>query len=124
MKTFRKYNKLFISLALLLILWINYNTFYNAHYHVIDDGRIISHAHPFQRNTNNQNIPDHRHTRNELFVLYQIYRILFLILVFLFLLTFMIHFCKCFFIYTSAALNSIIINIISIRAPPFFAALH
>jgi len=118
MKKFRKYNKLFILLITLLILWINYNTFYNAHYHILDSGKIISHAHPFQKSADNQTIPKHHHTRNELILLNHFYKILFLILVFIFLIQFIIKCKKCFFENYSTILRSIVLKTIVIRGPP------
>ena len=118
MNKFRKYNIFLIALIFLLLLWINYNTFYNTHYHISDNGCIIFHAHPFHKSTNTKNLPNHTHTKNELIVLNLIYKILFLILVFLIFVVFIINGKNGFFINNIITLESIVSNTVSIRAPP------
>jgi hypothetical protein len=64
---FSSYLILFILLP--AMVWLFANTIVNRHIHVLSDGYIVSHAHPF-------NTP-HQHTKKELFLLDLFYIIVF-----------------------------------------------
>jgi len=124
MDQLRKYSNLFFIIIFLLFVWFNFNTFYFAHFHITEDGRLISHAHPYQKNTNTNNIPDHTHTKNELFVLAQIYKVLFLILFLIFIIKFIINCKNSFFRNYRIILKSIVLGTIVIRGPPILVPIN
>ncbi len=58
-----------ILLLLLLpaLMWLFFNTTFNRHVHVLSDGYVITHAHPFVKNQAAADTPPaHRHTKKEL----------------------------------------------------------
>lgn len=72
MKVFRKIQK-YVSVALLFaLILLMYNNFANQHRHLLSNGQIVVHAHPFSKK--NDNLPEKKHTHNsnELFVISQI----------------------------------------------------
>ena len=62
-----------ISLTLLLLpamIWLFFNTTVNRHIHVLADGYVISHSHPFVKNQADLNpSKSHHHTEKELMLL-------------------------------------------------------
>lgn len=70
MKCVRIYRKLLIIPGLLLVVWLNHNQLTNWHYHILNNGSVIMHAHPYRSST----IPDtpyqkHHHSSFEYLVL-------------------------------------------------------
>lgn len=43
--------KLFILLSLPLVFWLYHNQITNWHYHVMDNGTVMKHAHPYKSST-------------------------------------------------------------------------
>ena len=43
--------KLFILLSLPLVIWLYHNQITNWHYHVLDNGTVMKHAHPYKSST-------------------------------------------------------------------------
>jgi hypothetical protein len=61
-----------IWILLLAVLWLFYNATVNRHVHILSDGYVISHAHPFAENTSDSGQnggADHRHSEKELMLL-------------------------------------------------------
>ncbi len=60
-----------LSLLLLpALIWLLTNATVNTHTHILTGGIVISHAHPFDKNTGEKNpYPGHNHTKGELFLL-------------------------------------------------------
>ena len=54
-------------LILLSLFFILINVICNGHIHRIADGTILFHAHPYQKNGQNEPVKNHHHTRFELF---------------------------------------------------------
>jgi len=59
--------KLIISgILLLFFILFNYSIFCNLHLHTLDNGSLIVHAHPFDKNNNTYPIKSHSHSNLEL----------------------------------------------------------
>jgi len=56
------------TLILLSLIFILINVICNGHIHRIADGRIIFHAHPYQKNSQQEPVKSHPHTRFELYI--------------------------------------------------------
>ena len=57
-------------LFLPIIIWLFTNAAINTHTHIINNGIIISHAHPYDKSGSNPDqFPGHNHTKSELFLL-------------------------------------------------------
>ena len=70
MNCVRIYKKLLIIPGLLLVVWLNHNQLTNWHYHVMNNGSVVMHAHPYKSNP----IPDtpyqkHHHSSFEYLLL-------------------------------------------------------
>lgn len=112
-----KYNKIIAFIILLLFLWVNYNIYFNSHYHIGENGQIILHAHPVQKTS--QNSSEHHHTRNEFILLHILYVTFSFVLLFIILFFFILErekvlsskSCHLYLPFTKDGL--------SIRAPPF-----
>ena len=80
-------NKIKLLIVILIILsvsWANINLFYFEHKHIDENGKIIVHAHPYQKenqkeNKQSQNSPIHTHSQSEFIVISLIYKVLSLI---------------------------------------------
>ncbi len=57
----------FLSIGLILMLFANYAFF--KHTHVLDNGNIITHAHPYTQESSDDPQPKHDHTKGELIFL-------------------------------------------------------
>lgn len=57
----------FLSIGLIMMLFANYAYF--KHTHVLDNGNIITHAHPYTSNSSDASEPKHDHTKGELIFL-------------------------------------------------------
>jgi len=42
---------IFILLSLILVVWLNHNQMTNWHFHVMNNGAMVVHAHPYESNT-------------------------------------------------------------------------
>lgn len=70
MEWIKNRNKLLIILGLLLVVWLNHNQVTNWHYHILNNGSVVMHAHPYKSSS----IPDtpyqkHHHSSFEYLVL-------------------------------------------------------
>nr|WP_248691067.1 hypothetical protein [Rhodonellum psychrophilum] len=68
MNHFRKIISLFSHFCLVLILSVIANGMLFFHSHELDNGKIITHAHPILTEEQ-ENLPDHGHTESELIIL-------------------------------------------------------
>ncbi len=57
----------FLSIGLIMMLFANYAYF--KHTHVLDNGNIITHAHPYTSNSSDASEPKHDHSKGELIFL-------------------------------------------------------
>lgn len=72
---------LIISLILFAIFNLSYNSIFNGHYHFLNTGRIIFHAHPVPNNSSESpSKPSHFHSKLELLFYEMIAIIIFLII--------------------------------------------
>ncbi len=72
---------LIISLILFAIFNLSYNSTFNGHYHFLNTGRIIFHAHPVSNNsTESPTKPSHSHSKLEFLFYEMIATIVFLII--------------------------------------------
>lgn len=86
---FRKIQK-YVSVGLLFtLLIVMYNNISNRHSHMLSDGQMIVHAHPFSKSEGENPQKQHTHTANQLFVIAQINNLfsllLFVFFIFLFI---------------------------------------
>jgi hypothetical protein len=88
-----KIQQLIILLTLLSLIWANFNVFYFTHSHVDENGRIIVHAHPYQKeDRKSHNAPNHTHSKSEFTLLALIYQVLSLFILYLLFFIFLFHF--------------------------------
>ena len=120
MKMNIKYRKILVSAMILLLLCAYYNVCFNLHYHILDDGRIISHTHPFQKdNDKNQQVPNHTHTQTEFILLDIIFKILSFLSIFILMIVFVLKQEKLLHLISHTHnLKSLIQNAITRRGPP------
>jgi len=59
-----------LMIAIMSILMVNRALY--VHIHVLPDGSVVSHAHPFSKNTDTSNGKTHQHTSLEFFLLDQL----------------------------------------------------
>lgn len=76
-----------LLLALLpAMLWLFLNSTLNRHIHVLADGYIITHSHPFKKSQDGTSpLENHKHSKQELLLLALFCEIVFYVLTFLFL---------------------------------------
>jgi hypothetical protein len=94
MEWMRSKKKLLIMLCLSLLIWLNHNQMTNWHFHIMSNGTVVMHAHPYKSNT----IPEtpfqqHHHNNVEFLILSLIFNtipLLVALLVFSFLSKFKI----------------------------------
>jgi len=67
-----------IVLLLPATVWLFYNTTVNRHIHVLSNGYVISHSHPFEKPPGDREDPNpHHHTKKELFLLDLFYMLIY-----------------------------------------------
>ncbi len=65
----RGYNSLLLA-TLTAVLWLFFNASVNRHIHILSDGYVISHAHPFKKSPSDSESPNsHNHSQTELMLL-------------------------------------------------------
>ena len=68
---------LIVILIILALSWTSFNNFYFSHIHIDETGKVIVHAHPYQKEDNqNKSAPTHTHSKNEFTLLALIYNVL------------------------------------------------
>ena len=81
-----KPSKILLLALLPAMLWLFLNTTLNRHSHVLADGYIITHSHPFKKNQDSSSpLDNHKHTTRELLLFGLFSEIIFSIVTFLFL---------------------------------------
>lgn len=63
---FEIYRRTFALVFLVFILLIVANKTFYTHSHVLDDGTVITHAHPYDKGADNAPLKNHHHTTAEL----------------------------------------------------------
>jgi hypothetical protein len=71
------------ALLLLTFLFQIYNKAVYTHVHLLPDGTIVTHAHPYQKEDTSNPVTDHSHTKNTLYLLSQFQVLFCLIAVFI-----------------------------------------
>ncbi|MCK4663228.1 MAG: hypothetical protein KAT68_10205 [Bacteroidales bacterium] len=69
MKLFRNISPHIFIVLILLVGLLFANSIINKHYHVLSDGTVIVHSHPFAKNTENNQPANHHHSQKELLLL-------------------------------------------------------
>ncbi len=64
-------SRVVLLLSLPATLWLISNHYINKHYHVLDNGEVVSHAHPYQ-SSNDTPFQDHDHCDFDYSILAQI----------------------------------------------------
>jgi hypothetical protein len=76
-----KPSRLLILLLLPALMWLFFNATFNRHIHVLADGYVITHSHPFEKNqAASDPSASHKHTQKELLLLGLFCEIVFLVL--------------------------------------------
>lgn len=66
----RKIRQLLVLLSLPFVMWLYHNQMVNWHYHQMDNGAVIKHAHPYASSRiPGQPYQNHQHTTAEFFML-------------------------------------------------------
>lgn len=78
MNSFRKFKIAFISILLPAMLLLAGNAVFNWHVHKCDNGKMIVHAHPYQKSSS-QNGTNHSHSCSDCLSLQQITSFLFVL---------------------------------------------
>jgi len=86
MTVFRKIQKYASILLLFVLLTVMYNNIVNVHCHLLPNGQVIVHAHPFSKSESKEPQKQHTHTANQLFVIAQINNLFLNILIVSFLI--------------------------------------
>lgn len=91
--TGNKIKKKIVIFLLLPLLWANFNVFYFSHLHIDENGKLVVHAHPYQKGDQNQaNAANHTHTKNKFILLALIYQALTVFTLSLFIFAFLFNF--------------------------------
>ena len=69
MSQIRKIAKISTSLMIPVILLLFFNTSNNKHTHILPNGQIVNHAHPFKSDNSSTPYQNHKHTPFELIFL-------------------------------------------------------
>lgn len=84
------YLKSFIILLLFFAFFTcSYNAFFNGHYHHIENGLLVFHAHPFAK-TGSQSVPSHTHSKLEFLNFELLATLLFSLIIVLFIFHFVL----------------------------------
>lgn len=82
MKFLRALSKLFLLISLPVLMLMFYNQTVNWHYHLLKDGTVVKHAHPFNSETQGTTpFQKHQHTESEFLFYAQFSQILLLLIV-------------------------------------------
>ena len=74
----KKFSRFLILLLLPGVVWLLHNNIVNRHIHILSDGYVVSHSHPFDKSRGDWKDPNpHQHTRKELLLLDLFYMIIF-----------------------------------------------
>jgi hypothetical protein len=118
-----KLHKLTAMMVLMAISWLFFNSTINRHFHVLENGQIISHSHPFHHDKHNP-LPfeNHQHADSELFKYDQLSNMVFILLVVLavFSIKVDVRIQKHIFIHNPLISNDLLDNVPG-RSPPSFA---
>jgi len=68
MDILRKYKRFILLVTIPVLLLFISNSLINKHNHIIR-GYVVTHAHPFNKNTDSQPLPYHNHTDAEIIIL-------------------------------------------------------
>ncbi len=82
MKFLRAFGKIFLILSLPVLMLLIYNQTVNWHYHLLKDGTVVKHAHPYSNETQGTTpFQKHQHTDFEFLFFAQFSQILLLLIV-------------------------------------------
>ncbi len=120
MHSLRKTKRLIILFTLPLVLWLFFNQVAYWHYHVMDNGIVIEHAHPFQNNTQSGTpYQQHQHTDFEYTLLAQASNMISLLVFLLILgLFFNISLAPVHYFYEATGIPSGYLSALRLRGPP------
>lgn len=121
-----KHQKILIWAVLLLIFWSVFNIDFNLHCHIGDNGNLIFHSHPYQKNNNkNQHTANHTHTQIEFIFLNVILNIFSSVAILVLLLFSMLKRRQLFHKdEQSFSFKSLIRYNITSRGPPYYTAVN
>ncbi|MDP2236065.1 MAG: hypothetical protein Q8J88_06500 [Bacteroidales bacterium] len=120
MKFLRAFGKLFLILSLPVLMLLIYNQTVNWHFHLLKDGTIVKHAHPYSNETQGTTpFQKHQHADSEFLFYAQIAQILILLIVLLLAAAMISSLSRI----RSKPLNSVVLKppfleLLSLRGPP------
>ena len=121
MVVLRKIKKYLIALLIPAILFLFFNNISNKHYHILSDGTVIQHAHPFKNSNSNSPFQNHKHSKTEFAFLTAINNVVTLVALALILITGTLPFIqRKYFEIKSFPKKSLYFKTLKSRAPPFY----
>ncbi|TVQ09949.1 MAG: hypothetical protein EA361_14760 [Bacteroidetes bacterium] len=119
MQTIRRIKKLVLLITLPLVMWLFFNQVAFWHYHILENGVVVEHAHPFKNST----LPgtpyqQHQHSDFEYSLLAQISSIIGLLVFLVVLGLFMNNNLKRLAIKPTARLIPVYFSVNRLRGPP------
>lgn len=122
MSIIKKTHRLFLLLTIPAILALFFNQSTNVHYHILNDGSTITHAHPYTSSTENDSpIQKHKHSALELIIISQLSNVLSFITIALAVFGFLFLYKK---IVTAKPVEKFYISayykFVQLRAPPAY----
>lgn len=116
---FRKIQKYLSTVLLFTLLIVMYNNITNQHRHLLPNGQMVVHAHPFSKNENNESQKQHTHNTNQLLFISLINNLFTFLLIVSFVFNFIQKVTKKQFILFNENSTFLLPNIhYQLRAPP------
>lgn len=113
------FKKAISYLIIVLMVMLIANRAIYVHSHVLSNGVVVTHAHPFSKDKSNNSSPNHQHSSYEFLILHQLL-VLFTVLGISCLIV-QLFSVKHFYDESIHSEPIISISIVSLRGPPFFA---
>ena len=121
MRELRNIKKYLIALLIPAVLCLFFNDISNKHYHILADGTVIQHAHPFNDTSSDTPFQEHEHSKTEFAFLALVNNVISLVAFALILITGIFLFIqKKYFTLKSLPTKSLYFNTLKSRAPPFY----
>lgn len=123
MDRIRKIKKVVLLLALPLVMWLFFNQAAFWHYHIVGNGVVVEHSHPYKNHTlPGTPFQKHHHSDFEYSILAQLSNILTLI-IFFFALGFIANtlYKPVFNLYRQVGLKAVFHSLLFLRGPPIYS---
>lgn len=118
MNLFRKIKLVILSLLFPAMFLLAENAVFNWHIHKQADGRVMVHAHPYQKSGNSNGTANHHHSAQDCFSLQHLLSFFFLVGFLLFLALIQGKAVEVSMLYSFLIQKRILCNLLPNRAPP------